>query len=268
MRGLKQAGDWRWLAAAGVAGAGALLAKRTAVGLVPLLGLVVVAYGWLWLVAGKRRLQRLAGGTIVFGAVAGVLAAGLLLGSAGSTLLPAWAGRLRLNPNTLMVLLGFWRQPAGLTQFDWPALAAFGLESFWGQFSWLTIRLAPSLVKGLQWVTVLLVCGVGLGAVRWLGRRRAQRRTLELAAVVFLVAGLVFTVAAMVMQYLLVPAVYLPQGRYVFPFISAFGLLAAWGWQAYWPRRWQGLGLGLGIALLAAFDAFCLWGVIVPYFYS
>jgi hypothetical protein len=72
----------------------------------------------------------------------------------------------------------------------------------------------------------------------------------------------------MLAQYVIAPEAYAPQGRYLFPFIAAFSILAAWGWAAWWPRRWQNIALLSGMGALVLFDFVCWVQAIIPFFYS
>jgi hypothetical protein len=263
IKGLKRA-DLRWWAIALACGGLSVASKRTAIGIVPVLGLGSLAYGILWLRSNTSWLR--GAGALVF-VLLGTCFIGLVAVLQSFVILPPnLLGTFRLNSNAINLLSDYWRTPANLASVDWNTPFHFALESFWGQFGWLTIRLDPAVVGVMGWVTWMLALGCVVGLVRsFLVPRKVE--ALKIFALSTLFAGMLFTGLAMAAQYLVAPAVYNPQGRYFFPFISAFAILAIWGWRSWWPRQWQSLGVLSALGLLVIFDGISSLAII-SFFYS
>jgi len=265
LRGIRQRGDFCWLAIALVCGGLSLAAKRTAFGIVPVLGIGLLVYGVLWL-RSNSWLFKIAGLVTLTAIVAGLVGLVLVL-VAPISLPPALAGMFRLSSETLIALTAYGRDFARLSEVDWNWAAHLTLESFWGQFGWLTIHLDPAMIAGAGWITGLLAVGCVVGMVRAAIMPRGQGDMFRAFALLLFSAGLLFTGLGMAAQYLLAPSWYPPQGRYLFPFIAAFAILGVWGWQAWLPRRWQAQGTLLGLGLLVIFDTVS-WLTLVSVYYS
>lgn len=267
VRGLRQRADWRWLVAAAIATGLAVLTKRTAISLVVLFGLALLAYAVIWLRA-PRPLARVVGAASLL--AAGLVCAGLVLLIAYPPQLPPALARLMGVPGEAVIsLAAFLHNPARLVQMPWIHPLLFLSISFWGWFGWLKAPLTTPLMEILRRVTLLLMLGCGLELVRVARAARASPPLgLRLGAILMLSAGLVFSLMLLVAQFLIGPPVYGLTGRYLFPFISAFGILAVWGWQAWWPVRWKRAGLLLGLGLFSIVDFYALALTMVPYFYS
>ena len=163
----------------------------------------------------------------------------------------------------------YWRDPSRLGQVEWwPAVMFFSL-SFWGWFGWAKVPLDNGLMELLRRVTLALVVGCVLEWMRqFRSLKAAPAAAFRLAALTALGLGLTLNVVVLVAQLLIGPPIYVLTGRYLFPFIAAFGILAVWGWQAWWPARWKAHGLLVGLGLLAVVDFVAVVLTIVPYFYS
>jgi 4-amino-4-deoxy-L-arabinose transferase-like glycosyltransferase len=138
-------------------------------------------------------------------------------------------------------------------------------QSFWGQFGWMTIPLAPRIYLVLLAFTLL---SAALFLAWWLrssrGKRQnasltlAQSRALTLMAALALLTLLAFVwYNAQFVQH---------QGRYLFPALVPIATALALGWDfalARWPllARWLWAALLVG---LAAFDLYLLFRVILP----
>lgn len=255
----------RSLAAASAVGVLALAAKRTAVGILPVLGSALFLYGWRWQRSDEPRFRWLGRAALAVPILLLVLVVVLLVEPPP---LPRGLARLlRLSPHALVALSNRLAGPTQLAAVDWPRLGNYTLTSFWGQFGWLTLPAPAGWLKALRWATLALLVGINVGLVRyWRGGRHGPEARIPFAVCLGIV-GIASTLAAMLAQYLIAPQVYPPQGRYLFPFISAFGFLAAWAWRAYWPDRAQKPAGLLAVAFLAAFDV-AAWGfVILPAWY-
>jgi hypothetical protein len=152
---------------------------------------------------------------------------------------------------------------------DWVLALVFLSVSFWGWFGWLKVSLGKTTMEILRRVTLLLIIGGGAAWVRaWLARKSEAGHTFRLGALLLLGLGLLLNGLILTTQFLIGPPAYIPTGRYVFPYISAFAILAVWGWQAWWPRPWKAHGILIGLGLLAVVDFVAVVLTIVPYFYS
>ncbi len=138
-------------------------------------------------------------------------------------------------------------------------------QSFWGQFGWMTVPLAPRFYLVLFAFTLL---SAALFLAWWLrssrGERQgasptlAQSRALTLMATLALLTVLAFAwYNAQFVQH---------QGRYLFPALVPMATALALGWDfalARWPllARWLWAALSFG---LAAFNLYLLFRVILP----
>ena len=141
-------------------------------------------------------------------------------------------------------------------------------QSFWGQFGWMTVPLAPRIYLVLLAFTVL---SAALFFAWWLRERRssrtgqqgasltlAQSRALTLMAVLALLTLLAFVwYNAQFVQH---------QGRYLFPALVPIATALALGWDfalVRWPllARWLWAVMSFG---LAAFNLSLLFRVILP----
>jgi 4-amino-4-deoxy-L-arabinose transferase-like glycosyltransferase len=265
-KSVQEQGRLRWLLLASILAILAVTAKRTAIGIVPLMGLVVIACGLLWWRSG-RPVLRVAGALIVGLPVVGLV--GLVLILTNPAPIPAQlAGMLRLGTGALLQLAGYLNDPIQrVNRLDWSSWSHFVLESFWGQFAWLTIRLDPLVIDATEWVTKFMMTGCILGALRAFRSWRSPGSGLRAFALSTMALGLLITGALMAAQYVLEPIYYSPQARYLFPFISAFGILAIWGWRSWWPGKWQDPATLLGLGLLVLLDVISS-ATIISYFYS
>jgi len=124
-------------------------------------------------------------------------------------------------------------------------------KSFWAVFGWFNIVVEP-------WIYTLLDGLVLLGAaglVLFVARRLARGETSGLGQMAFLALWVLAFFAALVgwgqLSY--------PQGRHLFPTLSAVAVLLVAGWAGWVPQRWQalpGLLVGGGLFVLAAVTPF------------
>lgn len=263
LRGLKQNASVPWFALACLGAVLAMLAKRTSISLVVLLGVGALVYAALW-VRSPRRWRRLAGGVVLIGSLVGVSALASLLLS--PIPLPESIARLlRVGDHALITIADMVQDPKRLAQVDWVGALVFLSVSFWGWFGYLKIPLSQTVMEILRRITLLLIAGVGVGLVQaW----RSSETRFQSVALILLGMGLVLALMILIFQFIIGPPVYLLTGRYLFLFISAFAILAAWGWQSWWPKRWQPVGLFSGVVLLVVLDLIAVWLTIVPYYYS
>ncbi len=134
--------------------------------------------------------------------------------------------------------------------------AAVLFTSFWGNYGWLQYPLPVPVYILLSLVTLGVLGGVG----RWVRRRDLTEETVRLMRFDGIVVGAI--IIGSILPTL--RADWLPQGRYLFPYLLpllALGVqgLEAWRPRSCSPRIWIGLWLGL----TAAFHLFSLlWTAI------
>lgn len=259
--------QWGWWAGALAAGALAVLAKRTgAVAAVVALGGMLVLAVRAWQAGGPLRkgMAAVVVGLAVLGLVAGI---GALI---SPPLLPnEIANRLRVDPEALIRLVAEAQARANQPWQAWYPQVLFLSLSFWGWFGYLTAPLSLEVISVVRYLSVILVLGLGVATLSLLARWRSQPaagwQTWALALLTVALAG---QLGLMLAQHLIDPRFYSLTGRYLFPFISAFAILAVWGWSAWWPGRLKPAGVLIGLGLLLALDVYALTGVMLPFWYS
>lgn len=243
----------------------ALATKRTAIGVLPVLAIGLLPYCRQWYQSERPGLRALAVGLAALSIGSLLLGVGLI---ALAPMIPAGLARqVRLQPDALVQLRTQLLAPSTWGTIHWGQFFEIMLESSWAWFGWLTVRVAPVvrtfIVGGSALLGILFIVAV----VRHMTTSR--RPMLRSAfSVVLLLVGTGVTVLAVVAQYLLNPAFYTPQGRYLFPFLPAMVILATWSWLSLWPPRFRS---GAGVAMwvgLAALDAYAWAYVLLPAWYS
>lgn len=258
----------RWLILAGVFAVLAVLTKRTGVSVIVVVGAAALIYAWVWQ-GSKSQLLRLAG-LMTFAIASAVLLGGVALLVIAPVLPEELARFARVQTLAVVRLREFLTSPSEWGSFDWSLALQFFLLSFWGWFGWLKAPLWPELMDVLGLITALVCIGFG---VRWAmsaARRSAQPTSSSfwLGATGLLAVGLLANFGLMVLQMIVNPQSYALVGRYIFPFMCALGVLGAYGWQAWFPPRWQASGLALGVTLLAVFDLIAIGLIMVPFYYQ
>ncbi len=228
---------WRWAGVGILLGLG-LLAKKTLLFLLPLVGVVA----WLQLRAFGRKV--LVGLLIALGAI------GLVSGwwfYRNWVLYGDWSGTA-MEVRTLPELVD-----------EKPLFSRYFLASFWrvlfgsaiAGFGWMNVVL-PRPVYWVAW----LILGVSL-----LGLIRAWKRTgiplrLALLAVGLCVAGIVYYNLTFTQ----------PQGRFLFPVLTLLCGLLAWGISAWWDGRVPRWVLLFAIGLATAFHLIS-WATLYLFYY-
>jgi hypothetical protein len=266
IKGYKDQARLRWFVLASVLGVLAIVTKRTSIGILPILGLALIAYTLLWLRSDRRWVRIMA--MICLVSIALLLIASILFLLHPPSLPPELARHLRLSPSALISLSSFLQNPSTDGNLPWVYFANFTLESFWGYFGWLTLQVPPLWISIFRWITLLLTVGLFIGMVRYYKTSKTERPPMLPFSMLLFGSGVAFSLLAMAAQYLLAPAYYPPQGRYLFPFVSSIAILGAWSWRSFWPQSAQRKALTTGWFFLAIFDIVC-WGyVIIPAWYS
>jgi hypothetical protein len=156
---------------------------------------------------------------------------------------------------------------------DWIAASGLGshlrflvtttFHSFWGQFGWMGVPMPERDYMALSVFVYWVLAGLAL--LPWKACRLApwQRTGLRLLAALLLLTAIGYGFY----NWTFVQA----QGRYLFPAITAFGLLAAggaYGWAAWLDRRfgWRLAGWlpVLALAWLPLYDLWALFRYIIP----
>jgi hypothetical protein len=225
----------------------AVLSKTTAVFLIPLdLGLAL----W-WSLRQDRQLWRPR--HFVYLGI-GVVAVGI----------GAWlASHSPLGANTLKTIQalltsrGLSLVDAGGMTLDQALLASY--DSFWANFGWMAVQTSP------RWYGAILLA-TAIAALGWLKGKKEEQVASSWAAILMGVA-LLSAFGVFVWAALLSPGgqYYQFQGRYLFPAVIPLAFLLVGGWMKLMPRR-QDVLLA-GVLFLAVFDAWCMMGYIIPYFY-
>jgi hypothetical protein len=145
------------------------------------------------------------------------------------------------------------------------------LEQFWGFFGYLHLR-TPVWVQEvgqllLYAAVVGLVASMVAIAVYWLrGRRPSPVEIARQVPALTVLLLVVVTTWIGVAMYELRP-VAAAQGRYAFVALVPLGVFAARGLAGLVPRRAGGLIVGLVACLMVAVNLYCLFGVVVPFYY-
>jgi Dolichyl-phosphate-mannose-protein mannosyltransferase len=133
--------------------------------------------------------------------------------------------------------------------------------TLWGRFGYGQIPLTDTLYIVLGILVSISLPGLILVWIRsrHQGTLLSRRQSLQLALCglsVFLFWGTVFAYATL--------SVNAAMGRFLFPALACFGVLAFLGLSGWIPSRWEG-GLAAGVNLaLAALAVYCLVGVLAP----
>lgn len=246
-----------------------LLTKRTTLITAVVLVLVGISYGL------RSLRQRRRGGTLLLATGGAVIA-----GSVGLLYrFPGLADRVLgyyLFLPTLSQLSAFRAIQAtavrGLLAFFSRGL----LESFWGRFGWLNVRLSPLWYLLMGVLSAVAFLGVG----EWLARPEARdstrpawakRAVLTFAGSVVLAIVLVIAREYRTWAHFAVtrPDMHMlstPQGRYLFPVIVPLATLFVLGIREAFPRRWRSAGWAVAMVAVFVLDAVSIIGYILPFY--
>jgi hypothetical protein len=142
--------------------------------------------------------------------------------------------------------------------------------SFWAEFGWTKVKLAPLWYQVLAGVSLAALGGVFLFAFRLVRRPELleswQKRCLLLFALYILIvaaAPVIFFSAYLATQWEAPP-----QGRYVFLGIVPIAILLMLGLREPVPVRYRSSFLVLCLVAMVLFDFLCLTHYFIPYFYG
>jgi len=150
------------------------------------------------------------------------------------------------------------------------------LESFWGRFGWLNVRLAAQWYLLMGVLSVVAFLGVG----EWLTRTKAhtsdrpawaKRTVLTFAGSVALANVLVIAREYRTWAHFAVtrPDMHMistPQGRYLFPVIVPIATLFVLGIREAFPRRWRPVGWATSLLSVFVLDVVSILGYILPFY--
>jgi hypothetical protein len=127
-------------------------------------------------------------------------------------------------------------------------------ESFWGNFGWLTVP----MLTGTFWLPALALFCIGAG-MGLLVQLFSKSRLVELRQQVIIALLIGGAALALIIFNSLTAADGAPQGRYLFPALSAIGLCLVWGALGWLSQRWQWYGLCTWVAFWSLYAGSTLW---------
>ncbi|MGH2535121.1 MAG: ArnT family glycosyltransferase [Thermomicrobiales bacterium] len=261
VRGLRDRFPWRLCALTGGAFGLALLAKGTAITVIPIIALaVILGVGW----RGAR--EWVAKGAVIAG-IGGLLAApwylflyrtyGNLDGFEQISRLQVWS---YFNEDPPGILDQFWNRD----------FAAMRWKETWGEFGWRRIHLGDGLLWAIGIVCLVALAGLGWYLVGAIRRRPgaadpvAHPRRWQMQAVVVLLATAVVAYLA-VLEF--GTRFSLTQARYYFPAINAVALLLMLGLRTLIPAKGRHYGqTGIVVALLLM-NVLIYTQYVIPYWH-
>ena len=133
-----------------------------------------------------------------------------------------------------------------------------------GRFGWMNFGLPDSLYLGTGLVYGIFACGL-LGV--W--RRQSGLDSTRRLSLVALGSLVIMAIVTLILEYTpaLGPSTF-PQGRYLFPVLSAIVVLLVSGLAQIVPKRYDRHTVIVGTILLVATWLWSWFGVIVPHFYG
>jgi hypothetical protein len=157
--------------------------------------------------------------------------------------------------------------PPSLRRYLLYALLTFA--GFWANFGWLTLPLDPRWYVVLALVTLLAAAGLMSWAIGLLGRlRRVGRGALTSSDTVLLVFLAGFALLVLQTFLPMIGSPWQPQGRYLFPGLVIIATLFAFGIRHLTKPLGSGLPAAIYVGGLLLFNALCLFGYIIPYYYG
>ena len=251
-----------------------LLAKRTAVVLLPLHVIAVVIYL-------RLHHPRLFSGRNVFlalGVSVLVLTFVIWLGGAGL----AWLSeRYPTVAEWLLKIYLFLPSKNFPLSLDHPYFssearslyvhyARFLFETFWGRFALLQVRWPPGLYILAAILSLLALIGLALFGRRVMSKACSLQRW-QLATVLFFALSIVSMIALVYASEIRrwdIKWGGWPQARYLFLTIIPIATLFVQGWSELVPQRYRMVWVGALVGLLILLDTFSITCLIIPYFYG
>jgi hypothetical protein len=143
--------------------------------------------------------------------------------------------------------------------------AVITFRSFWAGFDRVSL-FAPGWVYAAL-AGALAVAAFGLGRAvlanrPWAAAAAELRGPASVLLILWPAGTLLATVAQSFGRF------YPVHGRYLLVLLPLVALALVVGWQAALPRRWAPLTSWMLVAAMAALNAYCLLGVVVPHYYG
>jgi 4-amino-4-deoxy-L-arabinose transferase-like glycosyltransferase len=252
-----------------------LATKRTTTSVIPLLlAAIPLLYVGMREEKQEKALQvsrlglGLAAGVVILAIVALVVGKSGLLGGETLKNMERTLSRYLFNyPGQLQAIL---TQLSSLTVSTLFSSLQRLFTSFWAEFGWLKVRLAPLWYQVLAGVCLAALGGIFLLTFRLVRRPELleswQKRCLLLFALYILIvaaAPVIFFSAYLATQWEAPP-----QGRYVFLGIVPIAILLMLGLREPVPVRYRPSFLVLCLVAMVFFDFLCLTRYVIPYFYG
>jgi 4-amino-4-deoxy-L-arabinose transferase-like glycosyltransferase len=173
--------------------------------------------------------------------------------------------------------LQYWNYGGGEGRSIWSMLSDKGFfwnrwNETWGDFGWRVIKLHPTMMKILLWITLFGAIGLAVYALRFLRTQRSIIREEEqgrdpgelrlhsdetLAIMPWQVTAVLTMGVACVLGYYSIlqfgTTFSLTQARYYFPMIVPAGILLMLGFRSWFPRaslRYVGAAIFIGLVVL------------------
>ncbi len=227
-----------------------LWSKNTAVYLIP----VDICLGAWWLVRQRRRPWTWRHLAYVCACIA-LLGAGLLiwsyspLGQRASPWLKAFPAPSKWT----------WVDQRGMT-FGQALLATY--DSLWATFGWMSLPISARWYGAIALLSALALWG-------WCAERRQEpqaqpRWSVGMMGGILVAALLVFLWIGLLSQ----PDYYQYQGRYLFPALIPFLFMLVGGLDRLLQLRSNRATLFMVVLFMVVLDSWCLFGVIIPYYYA
>jgi 4-amino-4-deoxy-L-arabinose transferase-like glycosyltransferase len=234
-----------------------LLAKGTAVTIIPIIAVaVLLALGWRdW---------------------RGLLLRGVVIGSPALLLAAPWYLFLfrtygDFSGLAQVAALQYWNRPMG-SFLELLTDSEFVLDRFretWGEFGWRLIHLRPALLWAIAIVTTAAAAGLFAYAyIAWRNVRTGQGDPVarpELWQVKALVVLLLTCTVAYLAVIQFGTSFALSQARYFFPAVNAAALLAMLGLRTLIPRQARPAGQGVVFSALVLLNIVIMSGYVLPF---
>src|SRR5262249_32326297 len=133
------------------------------------------------------------------------------------------------------------------------------LESFWGRFGWMNVRIAAWIAPVLN---VLAAVGLASSAMLVVGSHSVS--TTSRRVIVLMFCNCLLVLAAFVVYNF---ADTQPQGRYLYPGIAAFAVLVCGGLLHVGNRLRAVVGLGVVLTMFSI-NLVSLFGYLIPAYYG
>lgn len=251
----------------------AMAAKATALSLILALPLAWVAVGFIWalfLPSGHPVLRGGVTALLLVGVLGLVVAALAILGPLRdrfSAVLGWLAQYLRINlSGTLANVLSPQRVPYSLA-------SDIVFRSFWAIFGWRHVYIAvpwywlPGIATLAACAGLFRQAARSIGHIRHAGITVDQRRRILFFTFTFVTIAVAWVMAILRSQADQGMSAYQSHGRYIYVALVPFAVLFTQGILSLVKHAWRARATAVIALSIAAFDAVCFWGYLMPYYY-